>query len=105
MAFLLLNLSPTNACTCTSMWIGNGSVAMGTTKSIGGVTLGVNLRNALHAGDKAHRGWMNLYFEAQMSPEVQNRGSVAPQKGLMSSKHEKIPKTKDMCIFGNYNLH
>ena len=67
----------------------------------------VNVRNPVHAADKAHKGGINLCFETQGRCHQKSKTgvSVAPQKGLMSSKHEKIPKTKDMCIFGNYNLH
>ena len=83
-----LNSNLTNACTQVCGW--NSLAAMLAAKSSAGVTPEVNLRNLLQTGDEARKQgnppW--LWNPGQMSPEVQNktRVSVAPQKGLVSSK-------------------
>ena len=65
----------------------NGLVAMLATKRSAGVAPEVNLRISLCAGDKAHKR-NHTGFETQgICHEKSKIGvSVAPQKGLMSSK-------------------
>ena len=47
-----------------------------------GVASGVNQGNPLHANDEAQ----DLWKPSQMSPEIHNRDTSDPIKGLMSSK-------------------
>ena len=61
------------------------------TKRSAGVTPEVNLRNPFHADKKhASKGYTLALKPGQMSPEVQNRVAVAPQKGLLPKKNLKI---------------
>ena len=66
-----------------------GLATMLATKRSAGVTPDLNLRNPLHLGDKTPKQgnppW--LWSPGQMLPEAQNGLSVAPEKGLMSSKN------------------
>ena len=73
-----------------------------------GVALEANLRNPLHAGDKAcKRGdqpW--LWNPDETSLKVRNRGiSSPPQKGLMSSKNLKKRKVSFMLSFKFQSLN
>ena len=74
-------------------------------KRSAGVTPEVNLRNSLHTGDKAHKQWIHPGFETQGRHHQKSKTgvSVAPQKGLMSSKRFLKKKKKkedfeDACI-------
>ena len=55
---------------------------------LAGVAPEVNLKNSLHAGDKAHRRGIHPGFETQDRRHQKSKTGalVAPQKGLMSSK-------------------
>ena len=59
-----------------------------TSIQLAGVTPEVNLRNSLYAGDKAHKQRIHPDFETQGRHHQKSKTgvSVAPQKGLMSSK-------------------
>ena len=54
-----------------------------------GVAPEVNLSNLLHAGDKARKGGIHPGFETQGRHHQKSKTgvSVAPRKGLMSSKN------------------
>ena len=71
---------------------------------LAGVTPEVNLRNLLHTGDKEHTSERIYHgFETQgTSDQKSKRGvSVAPQKGLTSSK--KFLKKDKTTPFGKRN--
>ena len=80
------------------MW----SAAMLATKRSAGVTPEVNLRNSLHAGDKACKRGIRPVFETQgrHHQKFKTRVSVAPQKGLMSSKFifKKMMTSKNLRL-------
>ena len=67
----------------------NGSAAMLTAKRSAGVTLEVNLRNMLYAGEEAQVRESTLALNlGKTSPEQSKTGvSVATQKRLVSSKY------------------
>ena len=70
---------------------GNGSAAMLAAKSSAGVTLEVNLRNPLYAGNEAYKRGIHPGFETQGRRHWKYKTgvSVAPQKGLKSFKFLK----------------
>ena len=67
------------------------SAATLATKKSAGVTPEVNLRNSLHADDKARKRVIHPGFETQgrRHQKAKTRLSVAPQIELMSSKNFK----------------
>ena len=66
----------------------NSLAAMLIAKRWAGVSPEVNLRNPLHAGDKAHKWWIHHGFETQGGHHQRFKTgvSVAPHKGLIFSK-------------------
>ena len=64
------------------------SAAMLAVNRSASVTPVVNLTNSLHAGEEAHKQRIHPGFEIQgrHHQKSKTRVSVAPQKGLMSSK-------------------
>ena len=72
-----------------------------------GVAPEVNLRNSWHTGDKARKRGINPGFETQGRHHQKSKTgvSVAPQKGLMSSKNFKKKKssTKKQSL-GNHSF-
>ena len=71
------------------MWIKNGSTTMLTTKSSAGFVPGPNLGNLLHTGDEEGKQKIHPGFETHGRRQQKSKTgiSVAPQKGLMSSKN------------------
>ena len=91
----------TNACGHVCRYVDQkGSVAMLTSIQSAGVTPEVNLRNSLHAGDKACKQGIHPGFETQGRHYQKSKTgvSVTPQKGLMSSKNFKKNKEKEKEI-------
>ena len=65
-------------------------------KRSAGVAPEVNLRNSLHAGNKAHKRGIHPGSETQGRRHQKSKTgvSVAPQKGLMFSKKFFLKKSK-----------
>ena len=63
----------------------NGSAIMLATKGSAGVAPEGNLRNPLHAGNKACKRGILPCFETQVRHHQKSKTSVAPPKVLMSS--------------------
>ena len=63
-----------------------------TTIQLAGIAPEVNLRNPLHSGEKTHKWGIHPGFETQGRRHQKSKigVSVAPQKGLVSSKKNKI---------------
>ena len=65
-----------------------------------GIAPEVNLRNPLHAGNKAYGGNHRCFETQGRCHEKSKTGlSVAPQKGLMSSKFFKQETNKKLPVF------
>ena len=80
----------TNACRHVCRYMDRkGSAAMLTSILSAGVTPEVNLRNSLHAGNKARKRGIHPGFETQGRRYQKSKTgvSVVPQKGLVSSKN------------------
>ena len=80
----------TNACRHVCRYVvWKGSAAMLTSIQSAGVAPEVNLRNSLHAGNKTHKQGIDPGFETQGRHHQKSKTgvSVAPRKGLMSSKN------------------
>ena len=79
----------TNACRHICRYVDRkGLAAMLTSIQSAGVAPEVNLRNSLHIGDKARKRGIHPGFETQgrHCQKSKTEVSVAPRKGLMSSK-------------------
>ena len=91
----------TNACGHVCRYMDRkGSAAMLTSIQSVGVAPEVNLRNSLHAGDKAHKQGIHPGFETQGRRHQKSKTgvSVASRKGQMSSKNFlKNFKKKNLC--------
>ena len=74
----------------------NGSVAMLAMRKLAGVTLEVNHTNPLHTGKEAWKWGIQSGFETQDRRHQKSKtvASVAPQKGLVSSKFILEKKTR-----------
>ena len=82
----------TNACGHVCRYVDRkSSAAMLTSIQSAGVAPEVNLRNSLHAGDKACKQGIHPGFEAQgrRCQKSKTEVSVAPREGFMSSKNKK----------------
>ena len=84
-----------------------GLAAMLTFIQLAGVAPEVNLRNSLHAGDKARKRGIHPGFESQGRRHQKSKTgvSVAPRKGLMSSKNLKNKKKKRKHVSGALQLY
>ena len=71
-----------------------------------GVAPEVNLRNSLHAGDKASKQGIHPGFETQGRHRQKSKTgvSVAPRKALMSSKNLKKNTRSEFSHFGKKTL-
>ena len=96
-AWMVMGLSPKPppmlADTSAGTWIEKARL---TSIQSAGVTPEVNLRNSLHAGDKARKWGIHSGFETQGRHHQNSKTgvSVAPWKGLMSSKIFKKRKRR-----------
>ena len=92
-------MSPSNASICINMWIRKDFTTMLVIKRSAGVTPEVNLKNPLHAGDKACKlrdpPW--LWNAGQMSPEVQKGASMNPQKDRCLRKYIFLKIVPSWC--------
>ena len=96
----LWTLVSCNQVASQSTWIKNGSAAMLAAKKSAGVAPEVNLRNPLHAGDKACKWGFHSGFETwgELHQKSKTGISVAPQKGRITFK---IPYKKQSCLSNN----